>query len=53
MPQGAKRSYTGKQKRQAQYIEEGYDRGVPKNKAEARPWATVNKTDGGEKKCAK
>lgn len=51
MPQGSKRSYTGKQKRQAQHIEEGYeDRGVPKEEAEARAWATVNKMDGGGKK---
>ena len=51
MPQGDKRSYTGKQKRQAQHIEEGYEkRGVPKPEAEARAWATVNKLDGGGKK---
>ncbi len=51
MPQGSKRSYTSKQKRQAQHIEEGYeDRGVPKEEAEARAWATVNKMDGGGKK---
>ena len=51
MPQGDKSSYTGKQKRQAQHIEEGYeDRGVPKKEAEARAWATVNKMDGGGKK---
>jgi plasmid stabilization system protein ParE len=51
MPQGDKRSYTSKQKRQAQHIEEGYeDRGVPKKEAEARAWATVNKMDGGGKK---
>ena len=51
MPQGDKRSYTGKQKRQAQHIEEGYEeRGVGKKEAEARAWATVNKMDGGGKK---
>ena len=51
MPQGDKSSYTGKKKRQAQHIEEGYeDRGVPKKEAEARAWATVNKMDGGGKK---
>ena len=51
MPQGDKSSYTGKQKRQAQHIEEGYeDRGMPKKEAEARAWATVNKMDGGGKK---
>lgn len=51
MPRGSKSSYTSKQKRQAQHIEEGYeDRGVPKEEAEARAWATVNKMDGGGKK---
>ncbi len=51
MPQGDKRSYTGKQKRQAQHIEEGCEkRGVPKPETEARAWATVNKLDGGGKK---
>ena len=51
MPTGDKRSYTGKQKRQAQHIEAGYeDRGVPKKEAEARAWATVNKMDGGGKR---
>jgi len=51
MPQGDKSSYTDKQKRQAQHIEEGYeDRGVPKKEAEARAWATVNKETGGGKK---
>jgi hypothetical protein len=51
MPQGDKRSYTSKQKRQAQHIEEGYEhRGVPKKEAEARAWATVNKMDGGGKR---
>ena len=51
MPQGDKSSYTDKQKRQAQHIEKSYEeRGVPKEKAEARAWATVNKSDGGGKK---
>ena len=51
MPQGDKSSYTGKQKRQAAHIEESYEkRGVPKKKAAARAWATVNKSDGGGKK---
>jgi plasmid stabilization system protein ParE len=51
MPTGSKRSYTSKQKRQAQHIEEGYEkRGVSKKTATARAWATVNKTDGGGKK---
>ena len=43
--------YTGKQKRQAEHIEEGYEkRGVPDKEAERRAWATVNKTTGGGKK---
>lgn len=51
MPRGDKSSYTDKQKRQAQHIEEGYEaRGVPKEVAEARAWATVNKETGGGKK---
>lgn len=51
MPRGDKSAYTDKQKRQAQHIEEGYeDRGVPKDEAEARAWATVNKQSGGGKK---
>lgn len=51
MPQGDKSKYTDKQKRQAEHIEEGYeDRGVPKEEAEARAWATVNKISGGGKK---
>ena len=51
MPQGDKSSYTQKQKRQARHIEEGYEeRGVPKNEAERRAWATVNKETGGGKK---
>ena len=51
MPRGDKSAYTDKQKRQAEHIEEGYeDRGVPKDEAEARAWATVNKMTGGGKK---
>lgn len=50
MPQGDKSKYTDKQKRQAEHIEEGYEkRGVPQDEAEARAWATVNKNDGGGK----
>jgi plasmid stabilization system protein ParE len=51
MPRGDKSSYTDKQKRQAEHIEEGYEhRGVSKNEAERRAWATVNKeTHGGKK----
>lgn len=51
MPRGDKSSYTGKQKRQAEHIEEGYEqRGVPEDEAERRAWATVNKETGGGKK---
>jgi hypothetical protein len=51
MPRGDKSSYTDKQKRQAEHIEEGYEsRGVSKDEAERRAWATVNATHhGGEK----
>lgn len=51
MAQGSKAKYTGKQKRKAEHIEEGYEkRGVSKKTAEARAWATVNKEDKGGKK---
>src|ERR1700760_682661 len=51
MPRGDKSSYTNKQKRQAEHIEEGYEhRGVPKREAERRAWATVNKETRGGKK---
>ena len=51
MPRGDKSSYTSKQKRQAEHIEEGYEKsGVSHKEAEARAWATVNKQDGGGKK---
>ena len=44
MPRGDKSSYTHKQKREAEHIEEGYEkRGVPVKEAERRAWATVNK----------
>ena len=51
MPRGDESSYTSKQKRMAEHIEEGYeDRGVPDKEAERRAWATVNKeTHGGKK----
>jgi plasmid stabilization system protein ParE len=51
MPRGDKSAYTGKQKRKAEHIEEGYeDRGVSRKEAERRAWATVNKESGGGKK---
>lgn len=50
MPRGDKSSYTSKQKRQAEHIEEGYEhRGIRKKEAERRAWATVNKETGGGK----
>jgi plasmid stabilization system protein ParE len=50
MPRGDKSSYSDKQKRQAEHIEEGYEkRGVNKDEAERRAWATVNAETGGGK----
>ena len=43
MPRGDKSSYTDKQKRRAEHIEEGYEhRDVPEDEVERRAWATVN-----------
>lgn len=51
MPNGDKSPYTGKQKRQAQHIEEGYEkRGVPESEAKRLAWAAENKISGGGKK---
>jgi plasmid stabilization system protein ParE len=51
MPRGEKSAYTDKQKRMAGHIEDGYEnRGVPKDEAERRAWATVNKESGGGNK---
>jgi plasmid stabilization system protein ParE len=51
MPRGDKDKYTDKQKRQAEHIEDGYEkRGMSNDEAERRAWATVNKNDGGGKK---
>jgi hypothetical protein len=51
MPGGSKDTYTDKQKRQAEHIEESYEhRGIPTGEAERRAWATVNKETGGGKK---
>src|SRR5438874_11211491 len=51
MARGSKSKYTGKQKRKAEHIEEGYEkRGTSKKEAERRAWATVNKESGGGKK---
>ncbi|HEX9466377.1 MAG TPA: plasmid stabilization protein [Alphaproteobacteria bacterium] len=51
MARGSKASYSSKQKRQAEHIEEGYEhRGVSEGEAERRAWATVNKMTGGGRK---
>ncbi|HEX7855649.1 MAG TPA: plasmid stabilization protein [Sphingobium sp.] len=51
MPRGDKSSYTDKQKRTAEHIEQSYeDRGVPAREAKSRAWATVNKESGGGNK---
>ncbi|MGB5827439.1 MAG: Rho termination factor N-terminal domain-containing protein [Pseudomonas mandelii] len=48
MPRGSKDKYTAEQKRKAEHIEEGYEhKGVSKDEAQARAWATVNKQSGG------
>lgn len=51
MPRGDKSSYSNKQKRLAEHIEQGYEkRGISAGEAERRAWATVNKeTHGGKK----
>jgi plasmid stabilization system protein ParE len=51
MPRGDKSSYTDKQMRQAEHIEQGYEkRGIAAREAARRAWATVNKeTHGGKK----
>lgn len=52
MARGSKDKYTDEQKRKAEHIEETYERkGTPKNEAEARAWATVNKQSGGGEKA--
>ena len=51
MPRGDKGKYTDKQKRQAEHIEEGYEkRGLSEEEAEKRAWATVNAAHGGGEK---
>ncbi len=51
MARGDKSKYTDKQKRMENHIEEGYEkRGVGKEEAERRAWATVNKQTGGGNK---
>ena len=54
MARGSKSKYTGKQKRKAEHIEQGYEkRGTSKKEAERRAWATVNKESGGGKKSGR
>ena len=51
MPLGDKSSHSEKQKRQAEHIEQGYEkRGLSEGESERRAWATVNKMTGGGKK---
>ena len=51
MARGSKSKYTSKQKRKAEHIEEGYEKGgVSRKEAARRAWATVNKSDRGGKK---
>ncbi|MES2673787.1 MAG: termination factor Rho [Pseudomonadota bacterium] len=48
MARGDKDTYSDKQKRKAEHIEESYEnKGVSKEEAEKRAWATVNKQSGG------
>ncbi|HUQ04120.1 MAG TPA: hypothetical protein VM261_16590 [Kofleriaceae bacterium] len=52
MPRGDKSAYTGKQKRQAEHIEDSAKKKGRSSKTAARiAWATVNKQDGGGKKA--
>lgn len=48
MPRGSKDKYTAEQKRKADHIEDSYEsKGMSRDEAEARAWATVNKQSGG------
>jgi len=50
MPRGDKSSYSSKQKRQAEHIEESEKKsGHSTKRAKQIAWATVNKQDGGAK----
>jgi hypothetical protein len=45
MPKGSKTKYSDKQKRQAQHIEEGYEKkGISEDRAEQIAYSTVNKS---------
>jgi plasmid stabilization system protein ParE len=51
MAQGSKAKYSDKQKRQAEHIEESYEkRGMSPKTAAKRAWQTVNKQSGGGEK---
>jgi plasmid stabilization system protein ParE len=51
MPRGSKAKYTGKQKRKARNIAQGYERrGISVREAMRRAWATINRESGGGKK---
>ena len=51
MARGDKSKYTGKQKRKAEHIAEGYEhRGVSSKESKRRAWATVNASSHGGKK---
>lgn len=51
MPRGSKDKYTAEQKRKAEHIEDSYEhKGMSKDEAEERAWATVNKQSGGGEK---
>lgn len=50
MPRGDKSTYTEKQKRQAEHIEDSaLEQGHSPEAAERVAWATINKQDGGGK----
>ena len=52
MPRASKAKYTTEQKRKAAHIEDSYEhKGLSKDEAEARAWATVNKQSGGGEKA--
>ncbi len=52
MPRGSKDKYTAEQKRKAEHIEDSYEnKGLSKDEAEARAWATVTKQSGGGEKA--
>jgi len=51
MSKGSKDKYTAKQKRQAELIENSYEkRGLSRKTAQQRAWQTINKQSGGGEK---